>query len=336
MRKTALLFFTLFITCCRAQDVHLSQFNNSPLNLNPALTGLFNGDYRFVANQRNQWSSIPVPYATYCIAADMRIPLKKAGDNLAAGIQINSDKAGDTRYKTLQASVCLSYIKKLTSDSTMFLSAGIQVGITNKAFVPDYATFDSQYDGNAYNASLPSHETFNSAQITYPDIGSGLNWLWKIRDRTALDLGASYWHLDKPEQSFFSNENVRLDPKVIVHAKFSVKINANFDLIPTVLYSQQGKAHEFDFGGSARYLLAPEEGKNTAFHLGVFYRLADAPIAYAGLDFGNINFGMSYDVNTSALTAATNNRGAYELSLIYIIQKFVPKKSNKSFCPVYL
>jgi hypothetical protein len=45
---------------------------------------------------------------------------------------------------------------------------------------------------------------------------------------------------------------------------------------------------------------------------------------------------MSYDVNVSGLAVATNNRGAYEFSLIYIIRKFIPKKSGKSLCPVYL
>jgi type IX secretion system PorP/SprF family membrane protein len=336
MRKIAFVLFTLCSLLCAGQDVHLSQFNNSPLNLNPALAGLFNGDYRFVANQRNQWSSIPVPYATYCLAADMRIPLKKNGDNLGAGIQINSDKAGDTRYKTLQASVSVSYIKKISSDSTMFISAGVQAGISNKAFVPAYATYDSQYDGTSYNAALPSNESYNASQITYPDLGAGLNWLWKMKDRTALNLGFSAWHLNKPPQSFFGDNTVRLDPKFTLHCKYSLKLNTNFDLSPAILVSWQGKSREFAFGGSARYLLAPEEGKNTAFHLGVFYRLADAPIAYAGIDYGNFNFGLSYDVNTSGLVAATNNRGGYEFSIIYIMQKFVPKKSNKSLCPVYL
>ena len=53
-----------------AQDIHFSQFNNSPLNLNPAQTGLFNGDWRFVGNLRNQWSSVPVPYRTFSLSTD--------------------------------------------------------------------------------------------------------------------------------------------------------------------------------------------------------------------------------------------------------------------------
>jgi type IX secretion system PorP/SprF family membrane protein len=197
------------------------------------------------------------------------------------------------------------------------------------------ATFDSQYDGNSYNPALPSNEAFSSAQITYPDIGVGINWLWKLKERTSLNIGFAYAHLNRPPQSFF-NKGVPLDPRLTAHVSFSYKLNMNIDLVPSVLYESQGKDNEILFGGTARYLLQPEEGKNTAFHLGVFYRLKDAPIAYAGVDYASFNFGISYDVNTSGLLAATNNRGGYELSLIYIFQKFVPRKANKTFCPIYL
>ena len=41
-----------------AQDIHFSQFYMSPLNLNPALTGVMNCNTRFVGNYRNQWASV--------------------------------------------------------------------------------------------------------------------------------------------------------------------------------------------------------------------------------------------------------------------------------------
>src|SRR3546814_14835028 len=44
-----------------AQDPHLSQYYSSPLFLNQALTGMFNGDFRLSGNQKTQWGSIPTP-----------------------------------------------------------------------------------------------------------------------------------------------------------------------------------------------------------------------------------------------------------------------------------
>ena len=42
----------------QAQDPAFSQFFASPLTLNPALTGKFNGTLRVAGNYRNQWPQI--------------------------------------------------------------------------------------------------------------------------------------------------------------------------------------------------------------------------------------------------------------------------------------
>jgi len=43
----------------QAQDIHFSQFQVAPMNYNPALAGQFDGDLRFIANQRTQWRANP-------------------------------------------------------------------------------------------------------------------------------------------------------------------------------------------------------------------------------------------------------------------------------------
>ena len=62
MKHVLILFSVVFMSAnVFAQDIHLSQYNASPLNLNPSLTGLFDGDFRFVGNQKTQWTSVSVP-----------------------------------------------------------------------------------------------------------------------------------------------------------------------------------------------------------------------------------------------------------------------------------
>ena len=56
-----------------AQDLHFSQFFNSPLSTNPANTGFVPvADYRLGAHYRDQWTSIPVPYKTISIFGDFQ------------------------------------------------------------------------------------------------------------------------------------------------------------------------------------------------------------------------------------------------------------------------
>ncbi|MEK7225921.1 MAG: type IX secretion system membrane protein PorP/SprF, partial [Bacteroidota bacterium] len=53
-----------------AQDPNFSQFFASPLTLNPALTGKFDGLFRVAGNYRNQWPTIPNAYQTKTVSVD--------------------------------------------------------------------------------------------------------------------------------------------------------------------------------------------------------------------------------------------------------------------------
>src|ERR1700760_4645709 len=57
------------------QDLHFSQWFNSPLMTNPANTGFIpEADYRLGANYRNQWSAVmSVPYQTMSIWGDAQV-----------------------------------------------------------------------------------------------------------------------------------------------------------------------------------------------------------------------------------------------------------------------
>ena len=59
--------------CASAQDPNFSQFFASPLTLNPALTGKFDGVYRVAGNYRNQWPTINNAFRTYTASFDMGI-----------------------------------------------------------------------------------------------------------------------------------------------------------------------------------------------------------------------------------------------------------------------
>ena len=73
----------LAVLCCQfcsmkssfAQDLHFSQWYNTPLITNPANTGFIpDADYRLGANYRNQWSAImTVPYKTYSVWGDAQL-----------------------------------------------------------------------------------------------------------------------------------------------------------------------------------------------------------------------------------------------------------------------
>ncbi|MGH2644794.1 MAG: type IX secretion system membrane protein PorP/SprF, partial [Chitinophagaceae bacterium] len=64
------------------------------------------------------------------------------------------------------------------------------------------------------------------------------------------------------------------------------------------------------------------------------YRWGDAINPYVGMEVNNLHIGLSYDINVSTLRPASNYRGGFELSLIYIYQK--PNSKNKVInCPKF-
>ena len=63
----------LSLNTAQAQDPSVSQFWASPLNINPALTGNINGDWRVIMNFRSQWIGPTAPYITGTISHDRKL-----------------------------------------------------------------------------------------------------------------------------------------------------------------------------------------------------------------------------------------------------------------------
>ena len=74
MKKIVFIIFTfLLLKNVHAQDPHFSQFFASPLTLNPAFTGKFNGTVRVAGNYRNQWPEINRAFITNTASVDFQI-----------------------------------------------------------------------------------------------------------------------------------------------------------------------------------------------------------------------------------------------------------------------
>ena len=336
--KRNVLFFLSVLACCyaKAQDIHFSQFYNSPQNLNPALTGAFNGDYRVAANHKNQWRTVPVGYRTYSVSADAKLPLGLKRDHICVGVLLNNDKSGDGAFISNQAGLSLSYLKKLNADSTSFLSLGIQPSFVSKGFNLAKLTYDNQFSDGTYNSAIASGENFSTTKVQYFDLAAGINFLQHIGKHSSATVGFSYSHFQKQNISFLSDNSVVTNPKYLAHATLVLGLSDNFELIPVGLYQQQNKNKEIVTGALARFIFQNKGDNISAFSLGAFMRLKDAFIVDAQLDYNRFRFGLSYDINTSDFKKASNGLGGFELSLIYIVKRFVKVRANKIICPVFL
>lgn len=317
-----------------AQDIHFSQFANSPLNLNPAQTGFFDGDMRFVANHRNQWKSVTTPYVTFSGSFEStldRFAPKKS--RLSAGLVFNNDRAGDSEMGTNALMSSLSLIKPIDKDSLHFLSVGLSMGFTLRSINYAALTFDEQFDGDVYNASQGNTENFDNDNHGYFDLGLGFNYVFQSPNGLTLGLGSGVQHLNRPNDGFFSNK-VKVFPRIQNHLSVQIPVATRFQIQPSALMMFQGGYQELTLGSSVQYVFSELPGRNYAFSLGSWVRTKDAVIPYVGLRYNEFRFGLSYDANTSDLDRASNGKGGYELSMSYIIKK-VKSKGIKPPCPLY-
>ena len=326
----------IFHLSSSSQDLHLSQFNSSPMNLNPALAGAFDGQYRFVGNQRRQWASISpdaVPYQTIGISTDANNFIKSG---IGAGLSVYNDRDGWSKLNTLQVNLACSYRLQINSDSTLFVTPGMQVGVTQQSINYDDLSFDNQYNGVYYDAGLDFGENFTETSHLYANINAGIAFSYKLSDSKTIDGGISLYNITKPKQSFQGDNNIRLDRRFSFHARATINLSEKFDLIPSYLFMSQGKFKEFDVGASLRYIMTKNQFNYQAIYFGLWGRTQDAGFFSAGMDYNAWHLGVSYDINLSNLRPASSGRGGLEIAVIYIIQPKPPKRIKYKQCPNYI
>jgi len=322
-------------TLC-AQDIHFSQFNFSPLNQNPGNTNLFDGDFRFVANYKNQWPTVPVRFNTFSASAEMNFVTLSNGDRVGGGLLFYFDRAGDSKFTALNTALSVSYVKFLGKKKQSALSYGIQFGLVNRSVSYQGLYFDSQWNGDKYDPNSSTDEQFSRTSFSFFDLGTGLTYRWQKTERTNVTIGFGVTHLNKPGQSFYNDKSVTLDPRFTVHTRAQIKVAKRVDIVPEFMFQRQDVKQEFLLGAYAKYYIPVKINHTVALNLGAYSRIIDAGWLMAGVDFDNLQVNMSYDINFSRLTAASRYNGGIELSLIYIIAKVKKIDKPGAVCPAFL
>lgn len=317
-----------------AQDVHFSQFWASPLTLNPALTGLTPCTYRAAVNYRNQWASVvgPSSFQTYGVSFDAGLFKKKFnGSMLGVGAHFFNDKAGDGILQNLTAQASLAYHQALGSDRH-YISVGFQGGMVQKRLDPDKFVFEDMIDENGVIPGAITSDILADNSFTNFDMNAGFHWTSNFTDGFTMYAGAALFHIGEPVESFKGSGDNVLNRRYVGHGGLKIGIQDKVVLLPSVLYMNQteGSNEEMLGGSSIGFAI----GETSMFYIGGYYRSGDAVIASFGFDFRDVQFGMSYDVNTNDLSVVSGNRGGLEISLLYFgCAQGVSKPKRMVDCP---
>ncbi len=333
------LVVSLILICdVRAQDIHFAQFYNAPQLLNPALTGIFNGDTRFMGHYRRQWANIPADYLTFSGTYDTKFYPKKAEGNdfWGFGVNFNYDNAGFSSLTWAGLQLGGSYSKELSKNT--FLTGGLQVGFANRSFKSGELTFDNQWNGDQFDPSLPTGEAFDNLADFFIDFSAGGNLrLQKDDRRTKLDLGLALYHINRPRQDFFDAERIRLPSRFAVYGIGAIKLGGAVDFLARATLQFQTTYREYLPGAAFRLYLDQSRGKQLALEAGAnlrFNEITDAIIPTIELHYKTFAAGVSYDINISDFEVATDQRGGPEIWISYRIEKVKALGAFKT-CPIF-
>lgn len=330
------LFFIIFFVGglvsinANAQDVHFSQFGQTPQLINPGATGIFDGKFRGILNYRTQWGAFGNPYNTY--AASLDFPIARGNGNHAyfgLGANFYKDVAGSADFGNFLGGLSVSGILPVGDNHT--LSLGLQGGFGQYSASLSRLTWGSQFNGEEFDTELNSNETFANNAPKYFDLGAGLYYRFKNTsvafvgsDISSFNVGIAGYHLNTPKQDFLSGTQDEIPMKIIAQfsGTFDVR-GTKLALVPSMFYAMQGPYREttpgmlfkIKMGNSTKYSGFFKEG---AVYFGAHYRLKDAIIPELYLEFSDYMIGVSYDYNNSDLSSVTGGNGGFEISVRYV------------------
>ncbi|MEZ4979688.1 MAG: PorP/SprF family type IX secretion system membrane protein [Chitinophagales bacterium] len=342
MKKLLLtLNILLVLSVAFAQDFHFSQYWASPLNLNPALTGVIDDNIRFAANYRNQWFKYTT-FATYAVSADANLFRNKLkGNFLGAGLGFYQDVEGEGEFKNTGVNLNLAYNQQFGGRKVKhYIGFGMQAAYYNKQINLQNLIYGNLFE---INDNTDPIDFANYNNTSFVDFGAGINYFTNINKRHSVSAGFAISHIAQPNVSFGNNNEDILYRKY--SANFSAKINLKNDvisIIPILLFQKQGPHAELDFGSYVKMML--NERKNFALYAGGQYRLSayeankfgsDAFILGIRAEYQSFDFGFAYDITTSDLRNAHNFMGGPELYLIYTIASSKSRYRENLNCPKF-
>lgn len=329
----SVLFIVAIGINSHAQDIHFSQFFSSPLTLNPALTGNFDGNLRVAGIYRNQWANISNAYNTKALSVDFPIltNILPQNDRFGLGFTGYTDQQANASLKNNFASISAAYHKGLDEDGNNSLSLGFQGVYSSKSLDVSSLTFEDMLRSNGFTGL--TNETFkgNQLNVNYFDLNAGLMYSGVTANNANFYLGASIYHILQPKETFL-NGQYYLGPRYTVHGGAYFPLSPNVMLHTSALYQNQSGASEAVLGGALGYNLGTDYSENVTMYAGAWLRFGDAIIPYAGMEYGSFRLGLSYDVTSSNLQSVNQSRGGFELSLIYINK---PSGEHNVPCPKF-
>ena len=332
--KSLLLFGAVMcMFSLSAQDMHFSYFQFSPITLNPAATGSFEGTFRIGGIYRDQWGTAGDSFSdgfkqpSFYVDAPLIRGFDK-NDWVGVGLGFFRDSRGPFRLKDDGGLLSVAYHFGLGEDANNVLAVGGQFGqISRKTNIFE----DRDFRDGLINGV--SQEDKNERSKSYSTWNAGVQFTANPNDQTNFKFGVGVLHLTTSD---FSLAQGRQDQDMTINATAELTrvLSPRMRISPALYYQTSGTGNRMALQAILGTLLNPSKG--LVLNYGAGFQLAEAADVelFVGADIRDLKVGFSYDVNVSGSNEITNSFGSFEIGVSYIAKIY--KKPNTKpviFCP---
>jgi len=309
VRLYAIVAFLVGYMGVSAQDFHFSQFYASPLTLNPALTGNFNGFYRVTGIYRNQWPGLTQnkpAFSTPSISLDFSLLKEKLKHgSLGVGLVFVNDQQNGKTFNVNHILGSIAYNMGFGSRNQFQLGVGLQGGIlTNKV---DFAKLEFAegytFNGGTYTYDqAQSGESLGTGGKMKGEFNAGIFGKIEFKQGMRYYMGYSFNNATHYKSSYLLNsiDQFRIPFRHTLHGGFEFEIKDAAVLIPGYLFQSEAKATETNFGLTAGIHVKKDTDpyNRATLYIGLWNRLNKSNytlIPKVGFEWKGFRAGFAYD-----------------------------------------
>ncbi len=317
--------FLLVSYCAFGQDLHFTNYRNTPILFNPSETGQYNGDLRLGAVARSQFSSfIDKPYSSLAFGADVntRFALRKH-DWTSIGISVSQDKVGDLDLGFKSGFVSVAYHFVNSAKYSSIFTLGLQAGSGQYTLNPDNAIF----------GQLTEKNKLSNFSKNYNDFNIGINYFGIVNKTGYIKTGFAIQHFLSPEFNGIAGNN-KVSSRLNFNLNYGLALDNKLTLEPGIYFSKYSNFYNVNLQCMSMIKLNGKNKSEVLLKPGLGYRIGDAIELLLGTRYKSWNIDFAYDITMSSASTYNNYNGAIELSAskIIVIPK-TPKVKPIVICP---
>jgi type IX secretion system PorP/SprF family membrane protein len=318
MFRNVISFFVssfFFLATVLGQNNSITQWNNLPLNFNPAFTGFYNGEMRVVGFHRTLSDKGLSDINTSQISLEYK-PFNNLllNENDEWGFALSANKISSLKgvYSATNLVFGTAYHKALDYDGKLNLSIGFQGKLRSDKINLNSLLFTSQFDETGFNNALPNNENSQNYNHSYFDFNSGILFSAETESEFFL-LGLSAQQLNFAKRTMYGDP--KIDPMIHFTLGYTKYINNNSLISLSGNFGHNTPVNEKNI--MIGYGTAITDLTDDLLTAGFYYRFNEVVSPFVEFQKKGVKLTLSYDSYVTPKINSLTIRRGIEISAIF-------------------